>query len=427
MDPQALVEEAASFYPLPGLSIAIGSERDGIRLGDLSPEAPSALYPIASITKTFTAFRVLELARQAELSLDRPLDRQLPGFALQDEIASATMTPRDSLCHFSGLPPHTWSWVYGDLDRTSWIHERLPYLEAVGPHRVGHRYSNILYAVLGALIEEVTEMSWEEDLEESFAPSPVVMNPATVVEAPPAFQLYEGQLESLSKPIVLDHHVIAPASELMMRVPDLADWGLDVLASPEFDSLKKPHVSVSRERPHPAMGPLWYGLGWRIDSVQGRTRLWHSGQCSGYTSLVSLDPEQGTVFAAACPLHGSVEVLHALDLQWRAGVDMNWAEISPRGASSRNDTRVVEASDLSEGTYWNDGYGCLDLIQGPAGLETLFQEQALAPLVQTDQGYALCLPEYDAYFPFTALPSGDVAVAFEPAVAPIRFSPAGRS
>ncbi|MFO1528793.1 MAG: hypothetical protein U1F77_03405 [Kiritimatiellia bacterium] len=38
----------------------------------------------------------------------------------------------DAVTHRGPLPPHTWAWVYGDLERAAWIRQRLPHLAPYG-------------------------------------------------------------------------------------------------------------------------------------------------------------------------------------------------------------------------------------------------------------------------------------------------------
>jgi len=422
MDLQSLVDQTSSRYGIPGLAAAVGSG-EKMQTAQAGLESSDACFPIASITKTFTAFRVVSLAQEGAVQLDRPLSEQLPGFALSDPQISVRLTPRDALCHYSGLHPHTWAWVYGDVNRRTWVRERLPYLACAGPHRERHRYSNILYAVLGLLIEEVTGRTWEQDLAATFLRPPLLMTSETLKTAPPPFARTTKGLTQIPPFIVHDAHLIAPASECMATMPDLVHWGREVLQAPEFSEISTPHNEVSCQRPHSALGPLAYGLGWRMDTVNGRPRIWHSGQCSGYASLLSLDPETGGVFAAACNLNGSVEVLHALDLFLRAGIDPDWADIPCRKSAMENQV-PAEPEALPVGCFHNPGYGHLEIREANRGLETVFQHAAVSPLrKRPDGGLRMTLPEYGVSFPLRLRSDGGIGILFDPAAGEIAFSP----
>lgn len=276
-------------------------------------------FPLASVTKTFTAH--LCLAEPFRRQLDRPFREVLPWFRLQDEAAARAMTPRDALCHFSGLPPHTDDWVRCELSRERYIRERLPLLNSAGPFREKHRYSNLMYAVLGLWLEKIGGSRWEERVTGD------LLNPlglhrtghldeSWTEQAPPPHALDAGgRLREIPPFFAKRNHLIAPASELIGSMPDLAAWGRHLLSLPITDERWKPHSFITETRPFPEFGPLSYGLGWRLDTVCGEKRVWHSGQCSGYTTLLSLYPERQTGLAAATNRTEAVNALHQLDLR----------------------------------------------------------------------------------------------------------------
>lgn len=276
-----------------------------------------AQYPIASITKTFTAALCLE--PDLKDHLDRPFVEVMPYFRLQNEEATQQMTPRDALCHRSGLAPHTATWVGNSMSRKQYVTQVLPTLPVADDWREHHRYSNILYAVLGLWIEEITGETWES-LIQSRVRDPLGLESLHVLEpgweevCPPPLALEQGELVEIPPFYSQKNHLISPASELRMSVSDLAKWGQHHLRLPADTERWRIHCPVSESPDHPERGPLSYGLGWRIDTVHGRMRVWHSGHCSGYTSLLSLYPNEGVGLAAAVNRSEAVEDLHQLEL-----------------------------------------------------------------------------------------------------------------
>lgn len=272
---------------------------------------PDTRFPFASVTKTFTA----HLCLQPELRqhLDRPIREILPYFQLQDPEATRLMSARDALCHFSGLPPHTEAWVRCSLSRETFIRELLPTLEMAGPFREQHRYSNIMYAVLGQWLEALSGISWETQIEEDIL-RPLNMSRTGFLDenwqenaAPPHRLSADGEAEKIPPFYARKQHLIAPASEMIGSMPDLARWGQFMLTLPSDDDRWQPHNLISEQ------SPLHYGLGWRLDTINGEPRFWHSGQCSGYSSLLTLYPQRQIGLAAATNCSGMVEALQALD------------------------------------------------------------------------------------------------------------------
>jgi CubicO group peptidase (beta-lactamase class C family) len=275
-------------------------------------------YPIASVTKTFTAWCCLQ--PQVRELLDVPFREVMPWFRVQNEEATRTLTPRDALCHFSGLAPQTASWVRSTQPRRAFLEHHLPGYDFAADFRSAHRYSNVMYAVLGQWLEDITGSAWE-NLIEDWIRKPLGLDslqplaPGWEQTCPPPHECKHGVLERIPPFFSTANHVIAPASELRMTMQDLARWGQHHLGLNPEDERWRPHSFVNDTRPFPEFGPLHYGLGWRLDTVHGRRRVWHTGQCSGYTTLLSLYPEEGTGLAAATNCSATTDALHRLDLR----------------------------------------------------------------------------------------------------------------
>jgi len=116
-----------------------------------------------SMTKTFTAVAILQLAEQRKLSLDGEIDRYLPNTAYHGH----GITLRQLLNHTSGLPnPIPLRWVHLAAEHSSFdeaqalasVLRENPDL-AFEPGRK-FAYSNIGYWLLGKVVEQVTGESY---------------------------------------------------------------------------------------------------------------------------------------------------------------------------------------------------------------------------------------------------------------------------
>ncbi len=422
MNPDSRLADFADPRGLAGLTCAVfdasGFELQAHRL------RAEELLPIASVTKTFTAELILRAAARQQLSLDAPIAEQLPGFALADPDASRHLTPRDALCHFSGLPPHTWAWVYGDLSRDRFLRERLPHLAATGPFRAEHRYSNLLYAVLGQLLEARTGLSWEQALHDHIQ-LPLELRSlrtldehwATACAAPN--RRVKGQPQPMPPFAARAHHPIAPASELACSLPDLVRWGQYQLAPPPHDERWRPHNRVSDTPSHPLLSPTDYGLGWRIDHLHGQRRVWHSGQCSGFTALLSLYPDQQRGFAALTNTDSALPELLALELHLLHKQPLSLPAPPPPPHPSAPTSH--HAPPPKPGLYHHPGYGTLLIEQNGPTLCAQYQNAPATPLeTAPGGGKLLVLPGYLPRFPITPTQMG-LELPFEPRVAPIAF------
>ncbi|MGW0862304.1 serine hydrolase domain-containing protein [Streptomyces sp. NPDC002611] len=115
---------------------------------------------IGSVTKTFTATTVLQLADEKRLSLDTPVEHYLPGLVRGNGYDGRDITVRDLLRHTSGLPDHGDSLATADID---WLrHHQFTPRELVSralqlpPPKATWHYSTTNYILAGLVIEKVT-------------------------------------------------------------------------------------------------------------------------------------------------------------------------------------------------------------------------------------------------------------------------------
>jgi D-alanyl-D-alanine carboxypeptidase len=143
------------------------------------PVSSMTAYSGFSVTKTFTAVAVLQLAERGLLDLDRPAAEYLPDFPYSHEILV-----RHMLAHASGIPnPIPLSWTHleeehGSFDRDEFfraVFARYARVKASPNARFG--YSNLGYVLLGQIIEKVAGVSYEQYVTENIL-VPVGLSPA---------------------------------------------------------------------------------------------------------------------------------------------------------------------------------------------------------------------------------------------------------
>ncbi|MGW7438115.1 serine hydrolase domain-containing protein [Streptomyces sp. NPDC054849] len=124
-------------------------------------------FRAGSVTKTFTAAVVLQLAAEGRVDLNSPVRHYLPGTIPE---AYGTVTVRQLLNHTSGIPAADGP---GEAFEAQWEHR----FDVTDPHDqlanalakkpeftpgAAQHYLNINYTVLGVLVEKVTGTSYEE-------------------------------------------------------------------------------------------------------------------------------------------------------------------------------------------------------------------------------------------------------------------------
>lgn len=131
---------------------------------------PSATqrFRIASVTKTFTATIILQLAAERKLRLDDTVERYLPGVV----PGGQHITIRELLGHRSGLANFTdcADWLArADRSTSTRPIDVLRFAASqprTFPPNSGWQYSNTNYVALGLIIERITRQSFGQELEQ---------------------------------------------------------------------------------------------------------------------------------------------------------------------------------------------------------------------------------------------------------------------
>lgn len=127
---------------------------------------------IGSITKTFTAAIVLQLAAEQRIDLDQSIDRYLPGLLVGDGIDGRAITVRQILGHRSGLPEPVEPAGLNEFEAARVGRTYTPAQEIAlalqhpAQFAPGTRfeYANTNYLVAGMLIEAVTGHRYTDEL-----------------------------------------------------------------------------------------------------------------------------------------------------------------------------------------------------------------------------------------------------------------------
>lgn len=267
------------------------------------PVTASSLFHLASISKTFVATAVMQLAEQGKLGLDSPLLTYLPDFLVDDALYQQ-ITVRQMLSHTAGMPDtDDYGW-----DKPEYDDEALArYVQSLANEKLiaspGEKfaYSNIAYEVLGLLIARNSGMSFEDYIKQHLL-LPLEMKSSTFLktEVPP---------EHATTPhIVLPPTVVsseypynrahAPSSTLHSSAEELCSWALmnlnrgelhghRVLQATSFEQLWHPFKETGPKYPDESVG-----LSWFIDTYRGHQRIRHDGVDTGFQSDLVILPDQ---------------------------------------------------------------------------------------------------------------------------------------
>ncbi|MGR6919732.1 serine hydrolase domain-containing protein [[Actinomadura] parvosata] len=181
-----------------GAVSAVAEVRDGTRtwrgtsgkarLGGARPAPVDGRFRIGSVTKSFTAAVVLQLAGEGKLSLSDSLERWLPGLV----AGGSRITVRHLLQHTSGIPEYSTTmfdrWGIPKERLRTWSARELVKMADDLPREFApgarYGYSNTNFIVLGMLIEKVTGSSYAAEVRQRIL-RPLGLHGTFVPEASP--------------------------------------------------------------------------------------------------------------------------------------------------------------------------------------------------------------------------------------------------
>ena len=278
----------------PVIEVTAGTTSLDPGSGPVDPDVP---WNIGSVTKTFVAVVVLQLADEGHLDLDAGIDGLLPDLPDAERI-----TPRQLLQHTSGLGEYLdQPAVRNDLQRQWTPAELIAVAEAAG--RVGepggpYRYSNTNYVVLGEIIEQVTGNTWDTEVATRIA-EPLGMTHTSNItdERPPGYVIVDGSFVDAT---FIAHPSVGGAAgslqstgrDLLVFATALADG---TLLTP--DSQAAMHAFIPGEDLSQFGILHGYGLGLEQYANADITVIGHLGTGEAHSAFVGYDPDHGTAVA----------------------------------------------------------------------------------------------------------------------------------
>ncbi|WP_217594252.1 serine hydrolase [Cohnella sp. GbtcB17] len=247
-----------------------GSLSDGSAIDGGTP------FPIASLSKSFTALAVLQLAEKGLVELDAPYASYFPELSPKDERVRE-ITIRNLLNQTSGLndkvnPDMTRSPQFTSLDE---VNRSLDTVKLAHDPGTSYSYHNPNYAFLALLVERISGQSFSEYLA-SHIFKPLSMNQTFNVSSTQQINdnaaIPRGHYLVFGSPVAQAESswfVDGPAG-IVSTAEDMAKWMLAQYSG----SLLSPALM---EQYHQAGQISPYGMGWQAGSDdQGRT-ISHSG------------------------------------------------------------------------------------------------------------------------------------------------------
>jgi CubicO group peptidase (beta-lactamase class C family) len=299
-----------------------------------TPFTIHTLSRIYSVTKTFTAALVLELAKQGMFKLDDSVSMYLPLNAINPGL-NGKVTIRQLLAHVSGYSDYTDEFNLQVAVAAQPTHIWTPFETLTFVHQVAEpgavlHYSSTNYIILGAIIETVTGKHVEDFYRKRFF-DPLGLHsmylaireekPAHAVLASPhdnisafnpVFQqtgqpLFPDTFTNISQfPLTAIASLAFTGGGIVSDAKDLADWSSDLFSG---RATGKPIINTMLQSissaPDEDGDRLGYGLILSTKISATDIFIGHDGNAPGYRSVMYYQPDKKLSMVILTNYHGA--------------------------------------------------------------------------------------------------------------------------
>ena len=255
------------------------------------PNRLDTRYNIGSIGKTFTGVAIMQLVEAGKLRLDDKLARFLPDFPHPEKD---TITVQQLLNHSSGLGNYMEHEDYKRrMPELRTIADILPLVRAQKPvFAPGERfgYSNSGMVVLGAIVEQLSGLSYPEYLQRH------IFQPAGMTDTRLAQEHEVLPNRSIGYTPTPDGGYRANVRDIMPASADggLRTTALDLLRFDQALHGTKLLSAASRQQMFTPVGPApFYASGWFTMRVDGHLAVGHGGGAPGVNAEFRRYPDDG--------------------------------------------------------------------------------------------------------------------------------------
>ena len=311
-------------WKVPGVAIAVVKNDKVVfargygvlKAGKKRSVDENTIFPIASITKSFTATALAVLVDEGKLKWNDPVTKHLPKFRLHNDYVTRNITVADLLSHRTGYERADLMTYRGDHDRAELL-RRMRYLKPRHPFRSRYGYNNLMYVAAGQIVENVSGQRWEQFITDRLL-KPLKMQ-RTTTSRPAAetlgnvavhHTLSGGKLVANPAWKKSDdnsawnrvHNAVAPAGAIQSSVADLAQYlRLHLKTGRVGDTRLLKAGTVQRMQATYSVAPLVFkqdgkmpypkffygaGLGWSLRDYRGRKVVMHGGSSGAVIAMM---------------------------------------------------------------------------------------------------------------------------------------------
>ncbi|NNC37922.1 MAG: beta-lactamase family protein [Hyphomonadaceae bacterium] len=318
---EQFIAETMDASSVPGLAVILFDgdgvfyeKSFGIADKDKTPVSLDTPFQLGSVSKSFAALLLVQLAAENQLDLDAPVSDFLPDFRPQDKIAGREMTVREIIAHRSGFSTLDGNREQDNTDRGSDVFEKavakLNTVQLQSEPGSVFQYSNANYMIVAALVETISGKEFETVMDERIF-TPLNMTNSYVqkfegdhLKEATGFRQWFGMPRARAftsgRVMMAAGGVVASAYDLALYVRAVSSRDSRIIP-PEFaDALLLP-IETNGATDSP------YGYGWMFAELEGRDVIYHSGLNGGFSTQVAFFPGTGRGGVVLTNLSGSLQ------------------------------------------------------------------------------------------------------------------------
>ena len=270
--------------------------------------------------------------------------------------------------------------------------------------RAGFDYSNMGYAILGAITEEITELTWEENMEkELFIPLNMTHSNCNLESIQSSDNYAVGYSVHNDQPYRVEYenqYESAASGGINTTSRDLAKWLKMLMAKGIYNDqqiIPKAYLEASFSEHNIIRGSFnydrrsnllcdTYGYGWFVHQYKDLYRVNHGGNVSGFTGHVSMYPHNSIGIVILNNQGSSNMLSHVIEevivdrllnrkrKAWdEYDINIGQAMVPVQGLGDPNIEKPI-THDLAEytGIYFHPGYGDIVVNQEAEHLKIRF-------------------------------------------------------
>ncbi len=277
-----------------GRTLAFGQSGDGAS----SSLDGDTIFEIGSVTKTFTATLLAEMATRGEVRLDDPVAKCLPASVRVPGRNERAITLLDLATQTSGLPslptnfhPRDPKNPYMDYTTTQMYEFLSSYRLRRGPGEK-YEYSNLGFGFLGHALARRAGTSYEELVKIRILDRLKMADTSITLTAAMKTRLAPGHDAEGHAVPNWDIPTLAGCGALRSSVNDMLKYLAAELGGAPPELARAMAMTQTVRRPSGRDG-LDIALAWHVLHRPGHDIVWHNGGTGGYHSFVGFEPKRG--------------------------------------------------------------------------------------------------------------------------------------